>query len=288
MRGTIKKVLVVSCIFLLHATISFAGENVPFFYNVLPVEENNSIIDTNYQTTISFNLFENENIVYYNNEIVNVTNNSFEIDISNLSGKQTITFTNDKDEYATFTYYFSDKKGLVNDYALNNVKNAKTYVKTIDDIKVVYTNKDSKAMKTIEKTINNIPSEIKSNTEEIILLPYKADQKNVAGVTKYEKIYLYKVSSYSSTKINQIVTHEIAHTWAQKLMQEKVLDFSYTTYQEVVNADKKSVSAYSKKYIEKGDYSEDFADGIALYLANQKSFSKKFPNRTEYFENLIK
>ena len=283
-----KKVLIVSCIFLIHATISFAGETVPFFYNVLPVEENNSIIDTNYQTTISFNLYEEENVVYYNNEVVNVTNKTFEINVSNLTGRQTITFKNDKNEYATFTYYFSDKNGFVAGYEQDKVKNAKTYVKTINDIKVIYTNKDSKAISTIEKTINNIPAEVKSNVEEIVLLPYTTSQKSVAGVTKYEKIYLYKVSSYSTPKIQKIITHEIAHTWAQKLMQEKILDFSYTDYKNAVHADKKYVSTYSQKYIAKGDYSEDFADSVALYLTNQKSFSKKFANRTDYFEGLIK
>lgn len=288
MRGTIKKVLVVSCIFLLHATISFAGETVPFFYNVLPVEENNSIIDTNHQTTISFNLYENETSVYYNNELVSVTSKHFEIDISNLVGKQAITFQNDKNEFATFTYYFSDKNGLVTDYQQDKVTNAKTYVKTINNIKVIYTNKESKAMATIEKVINTIPVEVKSNVEEIILLPYTTSQKNVAGVTKYEKIYLYKVSSYSTSKIQKIITHEIAHTWVQKLMQEKLLDFSYTNYQKAVHADKKYVSTYSQKYISNGDYSEDFADSVALYLANQQSFSKKFPNRSEYFQHLIK
>ena len=83
MRGTIKNLLVISCMFLFNTTVSLAGENVPFFYNVLPAEENNSIIDTNYTSTISFNLYENENAIYYNNEIINVTNNHFEIDISN-------------------------------------------------------------------------------------------------------------------------------------------------------------------------------------------------------------
>ena len=287
MRGTVQKILVGSCIFLLHATISFAGENVPFFYNVLPVEENNSIIDTNHQTTISFNLYENEVAVYFNNELVNVTNNYFEIDISNLSGKQTIRLENDKGEHSTFTYYFSDRNGLVKDYIFENVKSVKTYVKTINNIKVIYTNKESKVISTIEEIINNLPNEVKLNAEEIILLPYTVSSK-VAGVTKYEKIYLYKVSSYSKSKIKQIVTHEIAHTWAQKLMQEKILDFSYTNYKNAVHADKKYVSTYSRKYVEKGDYSEDFADGLAFYLTNQKSFSKKYPNRTEYFENLIK
>lgn len=287
MRGTIKKVLIVSCIFLLHATISFAGETVPFFYNVLPVQENNSIIDTNYQTTIAFNLYENENTIYFNDEIIPVFKNRFEINISNLSGKQTIMFKNDKNEHATFTYYFSDKNGLVAGYEQDNVKNVKTYVKTINDIKIVYTNKDLKAIKTIEKTINNIPNEIKSNVEEIILLPYVTSQK-VAGITKYEKIYLYKVSSYSALTIKQIVSHEIAHTWAQKLIQEKTIDYSYTNYAKAVKEDKKSVSTYSKKFIDKGDYSEDFADSVAFYLINEKSFGKKYPNRTNYFETILK
>ena len=49
-----------------------------------------------------------------------------------------------------------------------------------------------------------------------------------------------------------------------------------------------AIAFLHEKYIAKGDYSEDFADSVALYLTNQKSFSKKFANRTDYFECLIK
>lgn len=286
MKGTIKKVLILSAVLLSYATISFAGETVPFFYNVLPVEETNSIIDKNTQSTISFDLYEQENQIYYNNEIVRVNNKHFEIDISNLSGKQTLVFKNDNNETAQFTYYICDENGLVKDYVLSNKKSDKTYVKTIDGIKVIYTDKDKKALSIIEKIITNIPNAMKLNVKEIQCLPYSIPD-NTAAITKNNRIYTYSISRYSSLVIKHILLHEISHTWANRLMKEKVIDYSYTDYSKAVMADKKSVTAYSEKYNNREIYSEDFAESVALYLSSQRTFETKYQNRANYIENLL-
>lgn len=288
MKGTINKALTIGLMFVLHSSISFAGENVPFFYNVLPVEANNSIIDTSVQQTIKFELYENENEIYYNDSKLEIVNDSFEVNIAGLAGKTTFTFYNDKNEQVTFTYFLSDEKDFVNGYDFSGMKNIKTFVKTIENIKVIYTNKDAKVMSLVEKYLKSIPSNVRSNVEEIVLVPYKNTGK-VAGVTKCNKVTLYNLSKYSAKTIQNIVIHEVAHTWADSLMQQKKIDFQYTEYAKAVKADKKFVSNYTKKYIiQKEDYSEDFADAIAFYLMNTKNFSKKYANRTAYIEEIIK
>lgn len=288
MKGTINKALTIGIMFVLHSSISFAGENVPFFYNVLPVEVNNSIIDTNAQQTIKFELYESENEIYYNNSKVEIVDDSFEINVAGLSGKTTFTFYNDKNEQVTFTYFLSDEKGFVNDYDFSGMRNIKTYVKTIENIKVIYTNKDAKVMSILEKYLKNIPANVRSNVEEIVLSPYKNTGK-VAGVTKSNKITLYNLSKYSAKTIQNIVIHEVAHTWADLLMQQKKIDFQYTEYAKAAKADKNFVSVYTKKYItQKEDYSEDFADAIAFFFMNTKNFSKKYANRAAYIEEIIK
>ena len=288
MKGTINKALTIGIMFVLHSSISFAGENVPFFYNVLPVEVNNSIIDTNAQQTIKFELYESENEIYYNNSKVEIVDDSFEINVAGLSGKTTFTFYNDKNEQVTFTYFLSDEKGFVNDYDFSGMRNIKTYVKTIENIKVIYTNKDAKVMSILEKYLKNIPANVRSNVEEIVLSPYKNTGK-VAGVTKSNKITLYNLSKYSAKTIQNIVIHEVAHTWADLLMQQKKINFQYTEYAKAAKADKNFVSVYTKKYItQKEDYSEDFADAIAFFFMNTKNFYKKYANRAAYIEEIIK
>lgn len=287
MKGKTIKLLVLTFVLISLSTIAYAGSTVPFFYNVLPVEKNNSIIDKNLQKTLTFNLYQDENEIFFNDEPVKVINNSFEIDISKLEGKQTFEFVNDNNEKATFTYYISDSKGKVDGYKFEKANNVVTYVKTVDGIKVIYTNKEQKIFDKVENIIKKIPSEVKVNVDMITLVPYTDTNKKVAGITSGSNIKLYKISSYSGKTLERIIIHEVAHTFADELIRTKVIDYSYTEYSKTVKADKKNVSTYSKSYTERNLYNEDFADSMAELIMNQKAFEKKFPNRAKYLLDLF-
>lgn len=274
--------------FILLSNVAIAGNTVALNYNVMPDVQNGNVIDSVHTDKISFSLFENEDAIYYNNEKVIVENNRFEISILGLTGKQDFTLTNSLGESTTFTYYISDEKGYVDGFKFEELgnKNVKTYIKTINNISVLYTNKEEKTIKNLEEIISSLPQKLLGNLKEIRLMPAK-HKSGAAGITNYDKVTFYNLSTYSKTTIENIVIHEIAHTWAYDLMKDKIVDYSYTNYRKAVNADKKFPSEYAKVNVKAGNYSEDFAESVSFYFINEKTFAKKYPARTEYIENLI-
>lgn len=73
-------------------------------------------------------------------------------------------------------------------------------------------------------------------------------------------------------------------------MDKKIIDYSYTDYQEIVKKDNNYVSSYAEKFAKQHDFrvSEDFADGVAFYLIDENKFTKKYPNRAKYFKELLR
>jgi len=266
-------------IFIYVGTV-FADDRLALMYNIIPDDDSkkNSVIDSKLQKKLSFKLYKAQGDIYFNGKTINVSEGKFEIDISGLVGKQDLIFTNSENEEAIFTYYISDKNGFVKDYLLENKE---TYIKTLNNVKILYTKKDAKKIDYIETIIAKMPSKTKANLKEIKLLPTEHSSK-AAGITDYNKVTLYNISNYNNSEIQRIVTHEIAHTWAHELRKNKIIDYSYTKFQDAIKADKNFVTKYSKN-----SASEDFADSIAFYLSDTKTFTKKFPARANYIANLL-
>lgn len=275
-----KKIVSILFSLLFYLSIAFAEDRVALMYNVIPDDDSkkNSIIDSRTQKKLHFKLYSNEDAIYLNNNKITITDNKFEIDIDKLKGKQELKFTNDLKEEVCFTYYISDINGFVKDF---NIENEKTYIKTIDNIKIIYTSKDAKKINFIINLIKDMPDKTKINLKEITLSPTEHPSK-AAGITIYDKITLYNISSYSNKQIKNIIFHEIAHTWSYELMKQKILDYSFTDFSKAIEKDNNYVSNYSKNKA-----SEDFAESIAFYLINKTSFEKKYPARTEYIEHLL-
>lgn len=275
-----KKLFSILFSLFLYTTVSFADDRVALMYNIIPDDDskNNSIVDSRIQKKLGFKLFRAQGAVYFNSQEVNVVNGRFEIDLNGLTGKQELKFTNDQNEEAIFTYYVADENGLVKDYMLENEQ---AYVKTVENAKVVYTTKDAKKIDYVAELIAKMPEVTKTNLKEITLLPTEHTSR-AAGITDYNKVTLYNLSTYTDKEIQRIVTHEIAHTWAHELRKAKVIDYSYTNFGSAVKADGNIVTDYSKNSL-----SEDFADSVALYLANADSFTKNFPARANYIANLF-
>lgn len=73
-------------------------------------------------------------------------------------------------------------------------------------------------------------------------------------------------------------------------MDKKYIDYSYTDYQEIVKKDNNYVSSYAENFASQHSnrISEDFADGVAFYLIDERKFTKKYPNRAKYFKELLR
>lgn len=285
-----KKILTAIITFnlILLTSISYANNNIALNYNVTSNIQNGYVVDSTCTSQINFSLFEAEESIFCNNEPVIIEDNKFSVSIEGLSGKQEFILTNDLGETTTYTYYISDDNGYLENYKFEELrtKNTKTYVKTIKGITVIYTSKDTKSIKTLEEIISSLPDELLANLKEIRLIPAKHSSK-AAGITKYNKITLYNLSSYSKSTIKNIVIHEIAHTWAYDLIKDKTIDYSYTNYQKVVNSENKFPSKYAKENVKNGNYSEDFAESVSFYFINTKSFEKKYPVRADYIKELL-
>ena len=275
-----KKLFSILFSLFLYTTVSFADDRVALMYNIIPDDDskNNSIVDSRIQKKLGFKLFRAQGAVYCNSQEISIIDERFEIDLNGLTGKQELKFTNDQNEEAIFTYYVAHENGLVKDYMLENEQ---AYVKTVENAKVVYTTKDAKKIDYVAELIAKMPEVTKTNLKEITLLPTEHTSR-AAGITDYNKVTLYNLSTYTDKEIQRIVTHEIAHTWAHELRKAKVIDYSYTNFGNAVKADGNVVTDYSKNSL-----SEDFADSVALYLANADSFTKNFPARANYIANLF-
>ena len=286
MKTLIKKIIPTTILTLTIGTISFAGDTVPFFYNVLPEFDSNSIIDSK-NDVISFDLWEDEEKVFVNGEEVQVLDNHFEIDTYGLSGKQEFVITNDKNEEVIYTYYISDEDGFVEDYEDEEIGNKDVYVTTYESVKFIYTEKDARSVEKVFDLLDNMPTQMKENLKEIKMVPSKT-RGNVAGVTKYDSITFYGLSSYRSETFENIVYHEAAHTWAYELIRTKVLDFNYSEYSDLAREDDNYVSNYSRKAIVRNDdYSEDFAESVAFYMIDSVDFEINHPARAEFISSII-
>lgn len=286
MKTIIKKIVPTTILTLAIGTISFAGDTVPFFYNVLPEFDSNSIIDSK-NDVISFDLWEDEEKVFVNGEEVQVLDNHFEIDTYGLSGKQEFVITNDKNEEVIYTYYISDEDGFVADYEDEEIGNKDVYVTTYESVRFIYTKKDVKSVEKVFDLLDNMPTQMKENLKEIKMVPSKT-RGNVAGVTKYDSITFYGLSSYRSETFENIVYHEVAHTWAYELIRTKVLDFNYSEYSDLAREDYNYVSNYSRKAIVRNDdYSEDFAESVAFYMIDSEGFEINHPARAEFISSII-
>lgn len=273
---------------ILLSSLTFAGNTIALNYNIIPDVKNGYVVDSAHTNQISFSLFETENDIYYNNKLVNIENDRFNISIEGLTGKQEFIISNDLGDSVNYTYYISDINGYLEGYKFDELKNKnlKTYIKTIKGVSIIYTEKEKKSVNEIEKIILSLPEKMLINLKEIRLVPAK-HESGAAGITKYNKITFYNISKYSKNTIKNIVIHEITHTWAHELRKDKIIDYSYTDYRQAVTSDKKFPSKYAKANVQNGDYSEDFAESVSFYLINSKSFERKYPARADYIKNLI-
>lgn len=276
-----KKVFTLIISMFLYTSVAFADDRLSLSFNIIADDDSkkNSVIDSKVQKKLSFRLFANQNeIIYYNGSEIVVTDKKFDIDITNLTGKQEIKFTNNLNEEATFTYYIADENGLIPEYTLENKP---AYIITVDKTKVIYTDKDKKKINLVIDLIKNMPKNTKVNLTEMKLLPTDHASK-AAGITNYDKITFYNLSKYSNSQIKNIVLHEVAHTWAHELRRQKVIDFNFTDFTKAANKDSKYVTNYAKT-----SPSEDFAESISFYLIDTESFTKNFPERANYISSII-
>lgn len=249
-----KKILTTIIIFnlILLSNVCYANNNIALVYNVTSNIQNGYVIDSSFTKQIDFSLFDAEESILCNDVPVILDNNKFSISIEGLNGKQDFILTNPFGESTTYTYYISDKNGYLENYTFEEIKNTntKTFIKTIKGVTIIYTSKDEKSIKTIEEIILSLPDDLLANLKEIRLIPIMHSSK-AAGITKYNKITLYNLSSYSKSTIKNIVIHEIAHTWAYDLIKDKIIDYSYTNYKKIVDTEKKYPSTYAKENVKK-------------------------------------
>ena len=249
------------------------------------------IVDTNFQKKIKFYILDkNKKDIFYEGKLVDIRDQEFEIDISKLQGFKTIIFKDLTGDTLEFTYWFTDKQGRLRDYPLvDGQPPMLTYVKTLKNSLILYSSKEKTAFTQLSKYFNKLPDNFTINLKMIKMIPY-GNKQNIAGTTKDGVTTLFKYSQYTIAEKKNILYHEIAHTWADKLMDKKIIDYSYTDYQEIVKKDNNYVSSYAEKFASQhgSRVSEDFADGVAFYFIDEKKFAKKYPNRTQYFKELLR
>ena len=256
---------------------------------ITPELKTESIIDTKATQNLNFKILDSSKEIYLNNNKITSNNNTFSLDISNLSGVQNFKFSDENGSNIQFTYYLSTQDGKLDGYEMVKGKDLTSYVYTYNNIKIIYTDKEKNLLNDLCNLINDLPKEMLQNISQIQLVPYK-NTSNIAGTTKEDRIILYKFGNYDLKTQKNIIYHEITHTFANKLMKDNIIDENYTEYRKVVSKDKNYVTKYSKDFAlnNNGKLSEDFAEGFAFYFIDKESFKEAFPNRYIYINSLLK
>jgi len=282
-----KKIKIIVFLFLLLINTKANAEDLELKYNLKPMIDNQSIIDGSVQNELDFFLYEDE-VIFYNGNRLDTKDKYFSIDIRNFEGTSKFEFTNDNNETVCFEFYIYRGNGLT-EHKISELKEYHVFINTVEEIQVLYTAKDFYNKDLIIEFLRNLPEQIKIGTERIILIPYShPENDNIAGIAYMKEAKLYNLSRLSMKNKKIVLYHELAHLWANKLIEYKLLDYSYTAYEELAKKDMYYVSDYTKRYIlEKQTYSEDFAESIAQYIYNPKLFKKKYPNRGRYIEMLF-
>lgn len=282
-----KKIKIIIFLFLLLITTKASAEDLELKYNLRPMLDNHSVIDGSIQSELDFFLYEDE-AVFYNGSKLDISDKYFSIDISNFEGTVNFEFRNNNNESVTFTYYIYRGKGLY-EHKIDELVAYPIFISTIGDIQIIYTTEDFLNKDLIIDYIGKLPNQFKIGTERIILVPYRhLENENIAGIAYMGEAKLYNFSRLSEKNKKIVLYHEMAHLWANKLIEYKLLDYSYSKYEEFAKKDFYYVSNYTKRFlIEKQSYSEDFAESIAQYIYNPKLFRRKYPNRSRYIEMLF-
>ena len=282
-----KKIKIIIFLFLLLITENANAEELELKYNLRPMTDNYSVIDGSVQNELDFFLYEDE-VIYFNGSKVDIKDKYFSIDISSSEGTVNFEFTNDNNEKVTFAYYIYRGNGLI-EHRVSDLLAYPIFTDTIGEIQIIYTAEDIENKVLIMELMSRLPEQFKIGTERIILIPYRhLENKNIAGIAYMGEAKLYNLSRLSEKNKKIVLYHEMAHLWANKLIEYKLLDYSYSKYEGFAKKDKQYVSNYTKKYlIEKQSYSEDFAESIAQYIYNPKLFKKKYPSRGCYIEMLF-
>lgn len=281
-----KKIKIIIFLFLLLITTKASAEDLELKYNLRPMIDNHSVIDGSIQNELDFFLYEDE-VIFYNDFKLDIKDKYFSIDISDLEGTVNFEFKNNS-ETVVFTYYIYRGKGLY-EHKIDELVAYPIFISTIGDIQIIYTTEDFLNKDLIIDYIGKLPNQFKIGTERIILVPYRhLENENIAGIAYMGEAKLYNFSRLSEKNKKIVLYHEMAHLWANKLIEYKLLDYSYSKYEEIAKKDFYFVSNYTKRFlIEKQSYSEDFAESIAQYIYNPKLFRRKFPNRSRYIEMLF-
>ena len=144
MKKMLLKLIFVCMLFSFSIVLASSSETkkIPFSYNVIPTIKRESAIDNNSQKELYFNLYEHTDKIYYNNSLVEIHDDTFHIDISQLSGKTKLVFKNENGDEAIFTYFFANENGLLKDYELVANTNLYVYITTSKGITIIYSDKE--------------------------------------------------------------------------------------------------------------------------------------------------
>ena len=282
-----KKYIVILFLMLLIIGGKVEAESLELKYNLKPTIDNYSIIDGSAQKELDFFLYEDD-VIYYNKLKIDTKEKFFSVDITTLKGTQTFEFTNDKQEKVSFTYYIFRDEGL-KEHNIKELAGYTVFTEFIGDIQLIYTQEDIFNKQILAEKLIQLPKRFKCGTEKIIFIPYThLENENIAGIAYLGEIKLYCLNRLPEKSRSRVLFHEITHLWANKLVEYKIIDSSYTAYETFAKRDKYFVSDYTKRFaLEKGSYSEDFAESVANYIGNKKLFKQKYPNRSKYIEKLM-
>lgn len=162
------------------------------------------------------------------------------------------------------------------------------------------------------KMLDKLPKGLYSQAKDIYITSKSCEADKKKSV-EYGRVFVsaatHQLKSFGSSKRDTIVkwnsdkhpltesilVHELAHSLDSS---EGIYSYSSSDeYKEAFNKDGNGfVTAYAEKsyevYNNNGSksmvYVEDFADAVTLYVTKPDFFRTKYPNRTKYFDKIIK
>lgn len=261
-----------------------------------------------------------------NNGLINKIKNTVKKPVTPIKSKLDYLKNNNEDNYEPS----KPKKGFIN-RLFSNFKNIlkpkisvesttikynqtkMTPVYIYEDI-VISDGGGKLSPKFVRKIYSALPSSLKENISEIIILPEKRRENGYIGGSVKPGSTVIKLRDIpGASEYGHYVTliHESAHVldhaffkkiygvsnsiWEEAFLKDNIYNKYIDPKTGVVIIPDKFVSDYARKIAYKrynaGEYdrffAEDFAESIRLYFTNYDYLSRNFPNRCELIESIL-
>jgi hypothetical protein len=148
---------------------------------------------------------------------------------------------------------------------------------------------------TIKSAIDQVPPELREHLEAVQINPYQEQDQSARAQAEGNTIIIFgdqekEDAKETSKELPYILNHEAAHLYDQA--NDRISKTE--EYKMAIKSDGNHVTSYSEQSMKMSGIggrvgeAEDFAEAVASYVQDKKSFAEKFPARSSIIGKIFK